>query len=411
MIKTASFDEVVILGNGYSAQLSAIALEPIIKHKRLIGPVVANPSPSGPEELTGQHAHSHVFLPRLEAELRRIDPGILDGLGHKGLCFRPGSRRLSESAPLESRRLFATRWQFDDAIYGIYQDKVRAEDVHGSVETAIIDQGAIRSIALANGTVIQTNDTTLILDAMGAGSPVMGALISGCDSVQDHSSNIVYITQFFRLREGSEEDLPDPLVDCPHDFGVAHLMLYPALDDWFSVTAAVATEHKDLVQKLRDQEQFILFCKDHPHVASWLQKAEPVGRCRLFINPRNRWNTSVFEGGYAPKNYLAVGDALTSMIPTLGANCSFAATHIRIMRDLVQTPPMQLQQKFSEEVHKEQFRFFQSAVKTVRPARAYVSYKDAPQNRLSKRVKRRLRRILGLDRARILRSLAASSSL
>ncbi len=404
-------ESMIILGNGYSAHLAAIALAPVVPLVALIGPAQKFATSFGPEALIGQHAHSHIFLPRLGKELQRIDPALIADFERKGLRYVPGSKRLTNDAPAECTRMFATRWQFDKAVHDVFRERVDVFEQDAIVDGVEVDGRVIKAIKLADGTSIPVDDNTFVLDAMGAQSPVMTPLIEKCDDVQEHSSDVVYVTQFFRLNVTSQHDLPDPLIDCPHDFGIAHLMLYPAQEGWFTVTAAVASQDRELVKRLRNQENFIQFCQQHPHVAQWLEAADPVGPCRIYVNPRNRWNTAVFNGHRAPENYLAVGDALASTVPTLGANCSFAATHIRVVRDLVQNPPVDLHKAFYDDIHLEQYGFFESAVNSKRPPRAFVAYEDAPQNRFSKRLKNRLRRAFGLDRGRISRQLAASSSL
>ncbi len=99
------------------------------------------------------------------------------------------------------------------------------------------------------------------------------------------------------------------------------------------------------------------------------------------------------------------------MLPTLGANCSFAATHVRIIRDLLAGNDPQLQGAFSKAVHAEQFEFFQKALVGKMASDRIIPYEASPQNRPVKRFKRRLRRLLGRDRARIIKQLSASSSL
>ena len=109
--------DLVILGGGYSARLTALALSSL----RPVGAILCADDlweiETGPEKLSGQRAHSHIFLPRLEQELQRINPSLVGELAELGLRFRPGSQRLSADAPAAARRLFATRWQFDKAIH------------------------------------------------------------------------------------------------------------------------------------------------------------------------------------------------------------------------------------------------------------------------------------------------------
>lgn len=411
MTADSDFDNLLILGNGYSAHLAAIALAPILPVTAMVGPLKQTAKGGPADGLVGQHAHSHIFLPRLERELDRIDPGLLPMMAAHGYRFVPGSRRLRNNAPLGCRRMFATRWQFDDAIESLFRQRVHSQHVKASVSGTETQAGRISAVSLSSGEQIPIPRSTLVLDAMGTKSPIMNALSAGDDSVINQPGNVVYITQFFRRFDPQMQHLPDPLIDCPHDFGVAAIMLYPGADGWFSISLAIDAEHKPLIRELRDRDAFLAFCRQSPHVAAWVNNAELEGPNRIFINPRNTWNVDLFGNGAVPGNYLAVGDTLTTMLPTLGANCSFAATHVRIIRDLLISGATEYQAAFSQAVHEEQFAFFQRALVSKATAEGIIPFAQSPQQRPAKRFKRRLRRLLGLDRARIIKQLAASSSL
>ncbi|EAP78445.1 hypothetical protein [Roseovarius nubinhibens] len=405
--------DLVILGGGYSARLTALALSSL----RPVGAILCADDlweiETGPEKLSGQRAHSHIFLPRLEQELQRINPSLVGELAELGLRFRPGSQRLSADAPAAARRLFATRWQFDKAIHELFLRHVTADHVRDQVVDAIVENDAIVALELRSGTQLQVAPNTLVIDAMGARSPIMAKLSAEAETVIDQPGQLTYVTQFFRLdrKDCDSAGLPDPLIDCPQDFGAVKAMLYPGLDGWFSISLAVSSQRKDLIQSLRDQEAFIAFCRQSPLLGRWVGAASALGPTRIYINPRNRWNAAVFEEGRAPRNCLAVGDALATMLPTLGANCSFAATHVRIIRDLLESGTGRVQDEFAQSVRAEQFPFFQRALAEPQATEGVISYANAPNNVLLKRLKRHLRRLFGKDRKRIIKQLSETSSL
>jgi hypothetical protein len=404
------FDSLVILGNGYAAHLAALALSPLLPDVTLLGPETVQTT--GPENLTGQYAHSHIFLPRMERELRSIEPQILDHLAALGHTFVPGSYRLRADAPIECRRMFATRWQFNAAMNQVFRQRVPNIHIPDMLRRMRTDHRCITRLILASGSEVKVTPSTLVVDAMGTRSPLMQALSKGSPNTINEAGSIAYITQFFRLKYAAQvRSLPDPLIDCPHDFGNAYMMLYPAVDGWFSVSLAINVQQKPLMKQLRNTGDFLAFCKQNPNVAAWLNNADVIGGNRIYINPRNQWNVPAFTESQTPKNYVAVGDALTTMLPTLGANCSFAATHIRILRDLVAAPTPDLHTAFAQAVHAEQFAFFQDARIPQVHAGTFLPYAQARRNRPSKRIKGFLRRIFGLDRARIQRQLMESSSL
>ena len=411
MKNASEFKDVLILGGGYSAHLAAIALDPVLPVRAIVAPKTQGGGQGMPDGLSGQHAHSHIFLPRLEREIQRIDPDLLPRMAAHGLRFVPGSYRLGDDAPEASRRLFATRWQFDAMIEALFQERIEAPRRDASIREAQLSGGAIQALTLAEGKQMDVPDTTLVLDAMGTKSPVMATLARGAEGIIDEAGDVAYITQFFHRSVAPARPLPDPLIDCPHDFGAVAVMLYPGAEGWFSISMAVDTRHKELVREMRQPETFLDFCRKNPNVAAWIDGASVEGPNRIYINPRNRWNVGLFEGGTAPANYLAVGDALTTMLPTLGANCSFAATHIRIVRDLLVEDIGDYPAAFAKAVTDAQFPFFQRALTRKPPADGVTPFEQSREQRPLKRVKRGIRRALGLDRRRIITHLAASSSL
>jgi hypothetical protein len=411
MTESINFENILILGNGYSAHLAAIALAPVLPITAMVAPKKGEARVGPPEGLVGQHAHSHIFLPRLERELHHIDPDLLPRMAEHGFRFVPGSYRLGDDAPPRCRRLFATRWQFDHLIETLYQERALSPHVDGLISGIETQAGGISAVLLSSGEQISVPRSTLVVDAAGTRSPVMKELAATSDEIIDQPGNVVYITQFFRLREPEAQSLPDPLIDCPHDFGAVAAMLYPGVDGWFSVSLAIDAQQKALIRELRDRDALASFCRHSPYLAVWIDNARAEGPNRIYINPRNTWNVGVFESGTAPVNYLAVGDALTTMLPTLGANCSFAATHVRIIRDLLVKGEPGIQQAFSQAVKDEQFMFFEKALKTRPQVDKIIPYTQSPQRRPVKRLKRSLRRLLGLDRRRIVKQLSDSSSL
>lgn len=286
MTTNGDFDDLIILGNGYSAHLAAIALAPVLPVAAMVGPAKRRVEGGLADGLAGQHAHSHIFLPRLERELDLIDPQLLPMMAAHGHRFVPGSGRLRDDAPSGCRRLFATRWQFDDAIEALFRQRVQPRHVDASVSGIETQAGETAAVSLSSGGQIPISRSTLVLDATGTKSPVMKALSAGDESLIDRPGNVVYITQFFRRPDSQTQPLPDPLIDCPHDFGGAAVMLYPGADGWFSISLAIDAGQKPLIRELRDRAAFLSFCRQSPHVAAWIDGARVEGPNRIFINPR-----------------------------------------------------------------------------------------------------------------------------
>ncbi len=305
MTAKIDFDDVLILGNGYSAQLAAIALDPVLPIRAMVAPLKRTVESETLAGLVGQHAHSHIFLPRLQRELHRINADLLPAMAVHGYRFVPGSYRLRDNATIECRPMFATRWQFDDVVETLFQQRVQTRHVAASVCGIETEAGRISAVLLSSGGVIVASPSTLVLDANGTKSPIMTTLSAKDDSVIDQPGNVVYITQFFRRLDMSTRSLPDPLIDCPHDFGVAAVMLYPGAMGWFSISLAIDAQQKALIREMRDCEAFLSFCRQSPHVAEWINGAEAVGRNKIYITQyvecrpiRNRHRPCKLSGGW-----------------------------------------------------------------------------------------------------------------
>ncbi len=414
MSQQSRYTRAIILGGGYSARLTACALTPVMPINKMIGKLEQCADVTGPESMTGQRSHSHIFLPRLEQELTRIDPSFAALFAERGLWFQPGSKRLGDRVPQGCRRLFATRWQFDGAIDALFQRSVGSKGVtpiDAGVRGFHMDpqQCAIHAIDFVGDGRLDIAPDTLVIDAMGAKSPIMQNLAKGDKGAEDLSSQITYLTQFFRLTSAQASQLPDALTECSRGFGAVYMMLYPAAQGWFSVSLAVNSARKDLVRRFRDPAAFLDFCRQNQATATWVDAAEPGGALRMFVNPRNRWNVDIFARQTTPRNYIAVGDALVTMTPTRGANCSFSATHIRILRDLLTSGQTDLQRAFADAVRNEQRTFFESTL-GEHLGDELITRASAPWGPL-KRVKAVIKQILGIDRTRIAETLERSSSI
>lgn len=410
----SEFQDILILGGGLSAKLCALALNPVMQITAVIAPDINKPICTNPEDLTGKAAHSHIFLPRLLKELGACCPEFLEFMKQEGLEFRPGSRRLSKEDPLYCQRLFSTRWQFDAVLDKAFRQitglEFRENAVEGIGVYSSSDALLVNSISLRQGGDFEIKPDTLIIDAMGSRSIGMKSLLPSDDDIIDKAGNIAYVTQFFKLGNIDIQKLPDPLIKCAYGFGEAYVTLYNGNDQWFSISIATNATYKDLIKRLRSTEEFIKYASQNPNVKKWLQHASPIGPARIYVNPRNRWTLPAFEKGKMPKNYIAIGDALVTSIPTLGAGCSFSSSHIRTMKDLFLEGSFN-HENYSKRIGDEQYDFFKSAVESEPPQGDFVKYQANKNIRTSKRVKNAIKGFFGFDKKKIRGHLKAGSSL
>ena len=260
------------------------------------------------------------------------------------------------------------RWQVEDAVTRCFDARLDGKLRAAGVTDAGID-GHLARLDLQDGSAIEVGADTLVVDAMGAGSPLMRMIsgLPGAPAVEDRPSSIGYATQLFRLRPGRAAILlPDPVADCSVHLGPAYVTLYAGAGGWFSVTLAWDIRSRATTAALGDTAGVVGMATRSAALARWIAAAEPVGPSRRYLNPRNRWSLPVIAAGCCPPNYVAIGDALTTTAPTLGAGCSWPTTHIRILADALAAGEG-WRDRFVAGVAAEQRAFFDLSVATGAP--------------------------------------------
>ena len=392
----AGDQRVIVVGDGFAGKLAALRLARTHDVVLLSHPRVRHGVDPSEERTVGKPAHSHVFLPRMLLELEALAPEAITVLGQRGLSFAPGARGLRRNLATGAKRLFAMRWQVDAALNECigkhFAGKVRAFAV-GDVRTEDTDRGpAITSLVPAgDGPAISTSANDIIVDATGAQKTLMDGLIADSGLLVRRDSFMSYMSQFFRLNEGTKpEELPEPLFECSVNFGQVYITLYPGGDGWFSLTVAHDMRNKETRAQTRTTEDVLGYASESEGLSAWVDRATPVGRPTTYLNPLNSWAVNMFTKQKAPTNYFAVGDALVTTNPALGAGCSFAATHVRVLADLLDQKianPMERMQRFGQIITEEQFWFFRAALRAQPPN----APRQAPQ---SSRIMGRPRRMM-----------------
>ena len=414
------FKSVVILGDGFAAKIAVLALTEHCPVSVIMPPgsSLATGADS-PVNARGHSAHSHVFLPRLECELAKVSPYLLDCLHAEGLPFRKGSKYLFGMVPIGARRMFATRWQVDNVLNREFRRCHAVNTLLGKVQSVVISPSAtpdrqtarVATIALHGGQHFDVPEDTLVLDAMGTNSPVMSQLQTGNHGRIDEPTELAYLTLFSRLKTDCEQQLPDALTECMADFGGAFVTLYPGGHRWFSLTIGTNVRNVELIRAVRDKDMFVELCSKKPEIRAWINASESDGEVRIYHNPRNRWNLGMFEDGSIPSNYSAIGDALVTTCPSLGAGCSFVATHVRATIENIHKPVERFHAGFAKDIRSEQFAFFLGSREKPPPSACRPHELDTKAESKPRLLARRLRRVIGLERQRTIRRLSQSSTL
>lgn len=410
------FKRVVILGDGFAAKVAVLALAENFPVSVIMRTGCASAvDVTSPANATGYSAHSHIFLPRLEYELAKVSPRLLDCLRAEGLSFLKGSRYLFGKVPIGARRMFATRWQVDTVLNREFRKCHLANGRSGKVQSVVIkpeqQNARISKIGLHGGQDFNVPKDALVLDAMGTNSPVMAQLQAQNPRRIDEPTELAYLTLFARLKTNCEQQLPDALTECTTDFGGAFITLYRGANRWFSLTVGTNIGNGELIRAVRNKNVFVELCSRKPELRAWIDASDSIGEVRIFHNPRNRWNLGFFEDGTIPLNYSAIGDSLATTCPSLGAGCSFAATHVRATIDNLQKPIEEFHAGFAKEIRNEQFAFFAESQKKPPPLTCSPCELDIKVESSPRLLARRLRRVTGLERQRTIRRLSQSSTL
>ncbi|MCY3873076.1 MAG: hypothetical protein OXF88_02140 [Rhodobacteraceae bacterium] len=410
------FKRVVILGDGFAAKVAVLALAEQYPVSVITRPGWASAiDVASPANATGHSAHSHIFLPRLEYELAKITPRLLDRLHAEGLSFIKGSRYLFGKIPIGALRMFATRWQVDTVLNRELKNYRLADELFGKVHSVVIGSGRkknrISTIGLHGGQFFDVPTDALVLDAMGTNSPIMTQLQARNPGRIDEHTELAYLTLFSRLKINCEQQLPDALTECTADFRGAFVTLYQGANRWFSLTVGTNIRNRELIRAVRNKDVFVDLCSRKPELRAWIDASEPIGEVRFYHNPRNRWNLGIFEDGTIPLNYSAIGDSLVTTCPSLGAGCSFAATHVRATIDNLHKPIGEFHVGYAKEIKNEQFAFFAESQKKPPPPICSPCELDMSVESYPRLLARRIRRAAGLERRRTIRRLSQSSSL
>ena len=417
-----SFENAIVLGDGFAARLTALMLAQELPLVTVIGPRLKDTIADNPQAQTGHAAHSHIFLPRLEQELTAICPALLAEMKDVDIVFQPGSTRLRRQVPPMARRAFATRWQVDRLLgqllgntptVSLLEYRIRGVELQSYLHSQTKEPTAIAAIKYGHDNRMLVSTQTLVVDALGSNSLVMSKLQDQQTERINQSSHIAYLTQFFKLNPATSDRLPDPLTECVQDFDGAFATLYPGARGWYSVTLAMDARHRSLLKSVRFQDRFLDICQQSSGIREWMDSSQPVGPLRTYINPQNRWNVDAFASKSMPVNYVAVGDSLVTSCPALGAGCSFAATHIRVVKETMKFPVADFHCNFARKIHEEQFPFFLSSLARQPPSGHVIlgPSKLRQESHRLRTVRKFVGRMLGLERLRLIRQLRRSSSL
>ena len=336
---------VVIAGAGIAGLAGALALARD-GHEVMVLERDATPMPATPAEAfsawprTGapQVHHSHAFLARLRNLLADRAPDVLEALlaaGATEIRFtdhlpdtltdrdpRPGD----ELRVAQACRRTTFEWVLRRCVLACAGVALRdGVDVTG-LDATLGTRPRIVGVRTTGPDGAATLPADLFVDATGprGGSERWLAEAGVIEPAAEvHESGIVYLSRFYRLRDGAEM----PVGEGPVAGDLGHLKFAVFVGDnrTFSVTLAVPSDDAELRRCLAQAAGFEAAAATLVPAQPWLDgRAEPITGVHLMAGLRNRKRHFVVHDRPIAAGFAAIGDASVCTNPLYGRGCSLA---------------------------------------------------------------------------------------
>ena len=183
----------------------------------------------------------------------------------------------------------------------------------------------VRGVRLEDGTTVEAD---LVVVGGGRNSPVLewiGALGGAVQPVEEtNEAGIVYLSRFYRLREGKE--LPLLTKDgAGGDLGYIAFAGFYGDNGTFSITFGVPTNDRELMA-MRDEHAWEAAIRTLKPLDPWTADglAEPITGVESMARLRNRIRRFVVDGEPVATGVVVIGDAAVATNPWYGKGCSQA---------------------------------------------------------------------------------------
>jgi 2-polyprenyl-6-methoxyphenol hydroxylase-like FAD-dependent oxidoreductase len=339
---------VVIAGAGIAGLTGALALARD-GHAVTVVERDATPMPSTADEAftawarrgAPQVRHSHAFLARLRNLLLDRAPDVLEQLLAAGATEIRFTEHLPQTLTDRTPRpgddelvaLACRRTTFEWVLRRCVLDCEGVTLVDGVEVVGLDGTGGTRPQIVGARVRDSGCETTaradLFVDATGPrGGSDRWLAAAGIDEppAEMHESGIVYLSRFYRLRDGAHM----PVGEGPVAGDLGHLKFAVFLGDnrTFSVTLAVGSDDTELRRPLAHPSGFEAAAATLVPAYQWLDgRAEPITGVHLMAGLRNRKRHFVVHGRPIADGFVAVGDASVCTNPLYGRGCSLALVH------------------------------------------------------------------------------------
>lgn len=333
--------DIAVVGGGMAGMLAALMLARDGHHVTVYErddtdlPATADEAFDGWDRRGVPHARqSHALLARLRRILRDRAPDVLHELLAQGATELSVERILPpEITDREPRpgdddlvvlccRRLTIEWVLRKAVAAEPGVTWRG----GSGVAGLLADGTdVRGVRLEDGTTVVAD---LVVVGGGRNSPVMDwiAQLGGPVQPTEEASDagIIYLSRFYRLRDGQE--LPLLTKDgAGGDLGYVAFAGFYGDNRTFSVTLGVPTGDRELMA-LRDETAWEQAIRTLTPLAPWTADglAEPITGVESMAGLRNRLRRFVVDGEPVATGLVVIGDALQGSNPWYGKGCALA---------------------------------------------------------------------------------------
>lgn len=399
----------IVIGAGVAGLGTALALSRA-GHRVTIVERDATPLPADPDAAfwwdrrgAPQVRHSHALLARLRNLLRDRFPDVLEQLLAAGATEMRFAEMLPDDiddpspAPGDEDlvALACRRTTFEWVLRRIVTAEAHVTLLDGSAAESLLIRPGEDGLPVVHGVRVSHGETEapddviadVVVAATGRRSGVVRWLAAAgvTAAVEEEDTGIVYLSRFYRLRDG----VAPPPQDGPigGDLGYLKYAVFQGDNRTFSVTFAIRTRDDELRARLLDPATFDAAARALTATRAWADPdlAEAITEVHVMaglLNRRIRFTSD--DGEPLVLGLHAVGDAHTCTNPLYGRGCSLALVQATLLADAVALHPdnpLARAREFESSSAREVEPWYHAAVQQDRMGRAAAAREREEQAR------------------------------
>jgi 2-polyprenyl-6-methoxyphenol hydroxylase-like FAD-dependent oxidoreductase len=327
---------VVVVGGGVSGLGTALAVGraghavTVVERDDTPMPASADEAFSWDRRGAPQVRHSHAFLARLrnllverfgDVHARLLAAGATEM--RFGDNLPPTMEGFEPMAGDEDLTMIAARrTTFEWVLRSVVLEQPGVEIRTGAAVTGLIGSDGRADGVLVDGTRLAA-DLVVIAGGRRCDIDDWFTAIGGRPTREEvEDTGIVYLSRFYRLRDGAEPPPRSGLIG--GDLGYLKWGVFVGDNRTFSITLAIPSEDRDLRRRLTDPATFEQTARQLAAAADWLDgRSIPItAEVQTMGGLLNRWRDLVVDDHLAAHGVAMVGDAVVCTNPLYGRGCS-----------------------------------------------------------------------------------------